>query len=144
MKRFGNELRRALSVLNHPGRVGPLKVQVESSSLLMAGLSKLLNSLGKRSHSKCSRRQNVFKAHDLLVARSVGHAVEDHAVENDQFTCPFLTDQGCGLISKDLTVPTACIKRIISENPELSQLETRRRVASRYLWTIVRLLGVRA
>jgi hypothetical protein len=142
MKRFNVELRKALSVLAHPSRQKALKVQIELNSLVLAGLSKLLNSLGFRSHSKCSKRTNVFRAADILAARSAGHFVENEVGKKGS-GCPFSGPQGCKLISNNLTTPAACVKRIVSENASIAQLDKKLGVAARYLNQMVRLLGVK-
>lgn len=142
MKRFKIELQKALSVLAHPSRVKAVKTQIELNSLVLAGFSRLLNGLGLHGHSKCSKRHNVFRAADILAARSTGQMVENEAGENHS-GCPFSGPQGCKLILSNLTIPAACVKRIVKEKPQLAQLEKKLGISARYLNQMIRLLGVK-
>jgi hypothetical protein len=143
MKRFPEELRKAKLFLTRPqAQVNPVKVQVDLKSLDILGIAKILQSMGRTTHSKCARRLNVIDATDFVVANRAGIKLDEKAQPSGA-ACPFFTKQGCRLITEGLTVPGLCAKRIIKENPDLKKLDSRLTRAYKFLYQMVRLIGVR-
>lgn len=120
---------------------GVLRSQIESSSLVVLAAARIIRDEGIKGHTKCSKRTNVFNPHDLLVAKTAAHEVDEYA--NNSRGCPFSTTQGCSLINGGLTVPSLCIKRIIVENSKLVPLEKKLNKAYLFLKQVTKLVGVK-
>jgi len=119
-----------------------IQKQLEEASLVTLAISRLFKEKGVKWHTKCINRTNVFKPSDLVVAELTGGDIKKHATDK-KYMCPFMTTNGCSLIQNGLTVPHACAKRIIGENPSLEPLAKPLGKASRYINQMVKLIGDR-
>lgn len=117
--------------------------QLEEASLVILGISRLFKDNGIKWHTKCINRTNVFRPSDLVAAELTGSDIKKYAAKDAKYRCPFMTTNGCSLIENGLTVPAACAKRIIGENPSLEPLAKPLGKASRYLSQMVKLIGDR-
>jgi len=127
--------------MNLSSQQAVIKTQLEEQSLVILVISRLFKDKGIKWHTKCINRTNVFRPADLVVSEITGS--DTRAYFDRKHMCPFMTTNGCSIIERGLTLPAACAKRIIVENPELEPLAKPLGRAARYISQMVKLLGDR-